>query len=132
MRENRYYVCSDDITNNRRNYAAASGRGTSERATVSIQCRITFMNKYIIITGGNGDIGFSICERLLHNGFDIILFSLHNDKLQFIKDIAKKYKRQVIPFTFDIQDKDQLRKVFKKLTVNKINIYGLVNNIGIY
>lgn len=79
-------------------------------------------NNFIVVTGANGDIGRSICERLSADGYKTIGFS--------------RDKKRKVPvdysFTFDIRDEQEIVRAFKGIQKITPHIFGLVNNAGVY
>ena len=47
-------------------------------------------DKYIIVTGANGDIGLSICAGLMMDGFNVFYVSGHVDRINKLDTAAKE------------------------------------------
>ena len=79
-------------------------------------------NKKILITGGAGFIGGHLCEYALENGNDVVIVdSINNEtstpeekarNLENIKDTAVRYNKKLTFYPCNINDEDQLNKIF--------------------
>lgn len=86
---------------------------------------------WAIITGPTSGIGLSIAYELAQNGFNLILLSRNEQKLQFIStNIMTKYSNiQVIYHVIDAinPDYNSLMKVLSQYSISL-----LINNVGIH
>jgi UDP-glucuronate 4-epimerase len=78
----------------------------------------------IIVTGSAGFIGYSLCEKLLERGDNIIGVDNHNDYYDIkIKD-ARLFRLQKYPnykhFKIDICDHESLNNIFKNNKIKKV------------
>ena len=71
------------------------------------------MNKTILVTGGGGEIGFSIIQYFYQKNYNVIIAGLINSKN--MKQIKKKInsKRSLI-FNFQLNNKKNIKKIIKK------------------
>jgi NAD(P)-dependent dehydrogenase (short-subunit alcohol dehydrogenase family) len=80
------------------------------------------MKKYIIITGGSGDIGSEIVKFLIKKNYKVI--NLDKKKVSIVN-------RDIININCDLDDVKKIFLTFKKIKEITNNIYGLVNCAGI-
>ena len=82
-----------------------------------------------LVTGGDRGIGFAIAEKLVQNGYDIMIAARDEKKLdEAKKKLAKSGK--VSAFQCDVTDRKQIKKLVS--AVEKIGPLGLlVNNAGV-
>ena len=88
------------------------------------------MNKTILVTGGGGDIGFSIVQYFYQNDYNVIIAG--NTSLKKIKQIKKKFnsKRSLI-FNIELNRKKNIQKIIKQSKKKFSSIDILVNCAGI-
>ena len=85
--------------------------------------KFNFKNKIVLITGGEGGLGKSICSKFMELGAKVIVTTT-NKKL-----INKKTKKKSYVY-LDFNNKNSIQKFFNDLKkINKIDI--LINNAGI-
>lgn len=87
-------------------------------------------DKNVIITGAASGIGKAIVEKCIHNSaithaLDIDKTGLENLKSQLNTD-------RLIIYHVDVSKPDEIESTFKKIIQYSTNLYGLVNNAGIY
>jgi len=88
--------------------------------------------KTAIITGVTRGIGKKIAEVYAKNHATLILNAREHTKVEKLaQKLRDEYNVEVIAFTFDITNSDEVKKAFQNLfkTVKKVDI--LVNNAGI-
>ena len=73
----------------------------------------------IIVTGASKGIGNAICERLIKNGIDVLGLSRDTSMLKFRSENC------------DVSKSDDVKKVFKIIRAEKMQITGLINAAGI-
>lgn len=84
--------------------------------------------KKIVVTGSNRGIGYSICKRLIEDGFDILMVDYDAEIIETAKNLKSK-NNSAEGIICDVSDYDSCQKAFEN--VNKNDIYGIVNNAGI-
>ena len=80
------------------------------------------MKKYIIVTGGSGDIGSEIVKFLIKKDYKVI--NLDNKKNSIIN-------KDIININCDLDNIKKIFLSFKKIKEITNNIHGLVNCAGI-
>ncbi|HPQ08607.1 MAG TPA: SDR family NAD(P)-dependent oxidoreductase [Bacteroidia bacterium] len=78
------------------------------------------LSKNVIVTGGSKGIGNAIVQKLINEGYTVIIFDISNssnDKADFIK--------------CDISKEEDVIQSFEKVISKYKHIYGVVNNAGI-
>ncbi len=78
------------------------------------------MNKIIIVTGSNGQLGKSLTKKLLNDGFEVYGLDIDHDDHDF-----KNYSK----FKLDISNVSEIENFFDE--IKNENVVGLVNNAGI-
>ena len=86
-----------------------------------------FKNKSAIITGGASGIGKSIAQRIANEEGLVIIWDKNIDDLK----IDKKYFKNIVPFSVDVSDWEDVKTVFQKTKklIKKIDI--LICSAGI-
>lgn len=92
--------------------------------------------KNVIITGGSSGIGFETARLLLESkAFRVILIGRSRSKLEEAQrqlNLSAGSNDFVGIFPCDLRDTSQIKKTVEKILGVYKNIYGLVNNAGIY
>jgi NAD(P)-dependent dehydrogenase (short-subunit alcohol dehydrogenase family) len=86
--------------------------------------------KYALVTGGNKDIGFAICQGLLAAEFEVILAARSIDKAKIA--IEKLQSDRVHPLILDVSDDDSIDRAAKDFGEKFAHLDVLINNAGIY
>ncbi|MCU1807087.1 UDP-glucose 4-epimerase GalE [Cytobacillus firmus] len=85
----------------------------------------------ILVTGGAGYIGSHTCIELLNAGHEIIVVdNFHNSKPDVLKRIRKITQRDFISKEIDIQDKDELEKVFIDHSIEAVIHFAGLKAVG--
>jgi len=83
------------------------------------------------VTGGAGYIGSHACVELLNAGFEVIVLdSFCNSKQESINRIEKITGKSVALVKGDVRDKDCLRSIFKKYTINAVIHFAGLKAVG--
>lgn len=89
--------------------------------------------KTIIITGGGSGIGLETARLLLETKkYRLVLVGKNKSKLEEAAHTLDQPADIVSVATCDLSDSSQIRKLFEKISLTHKNIFGLVNNAGIY
>lgn len=89
--------------------------------------------KTILITGGGSGIGLDTARLLLEaGGYRVILLGRSRAKLEEAARSLGGDPDRVTVYSCDLQDLEQIRTVVGKIAGAFPNLYGLVNNAGIY
>ncbi|RCW60881.1 glucose 1-dehydrogenase [Halanaerobium sp. ST460_2HS_T2] len=87
--------------------------------------------KKALVTGGSRGLGLGIAEGLLEAGAEVIITGVSNRVLDTASEL-KKQGYQVTGISFDLSNRDQIEKSFKKvMKIFDDQIDILVNNAGI-
>lgn len=90
------------------------------------------MKKIALITGATSGIGRASALLLAENGYSLILTGRRIELLDNLKkEIEVKYKADVLPLAFDIQDKAQVDSAINNLHERWRKIDVLINNAGL-
>lgn len=90
------------------------------------------MKKIALITGATSGIGRATALLLAENGYSLILTGRRIELLDNLKkEIEVKYKADVLPLAFDIQDKAQVDSAVNNLHERWRKIDVLINNAGL-
>ncbi|MCS0654766.1 UDP-glucose 4-epimerase GalE [Cytobacillus firmus] len=85
----------------------------------------------ILVTGGAGYIGSHTCIELLNAGHEIIVVdNFYNSKPDVLKRIRKITQRDFISKEIDIQDKDELEKVFIDHSIEAVIHFAGLKAVG--
>jgi len=88
------------------------------------------MNKTILVTGGGGEIGFSIIQYFYKKNYNVIIVGLMRSKS--IKQIKKTIgSKQSLVFNVELNNKKNIQKIIKKSLKKFRSIDILVNCAGI-
>jgi len=87
-------------------------------------------NKTAVITGCNKGIGKSTLNLFSKNGADVYACVRNiNDEFKiFCKELAKKYKTNVNPISFDLNNDEEIKKAANEINTKARKIDILVNN----
>lgn len=85
----------------------------------------------VLVTGGAGYIGSHTCVELLNAGYEVIVLdSFCNSKQESINRIEKITGKSVALVKGDVRDKDCLRSIFKKYTINAVIHFAGLKAVG--
>jgi 3-oxoacyl-[acyl-carrier protein] reductase len=88
--------------------------------------------KYALVTGGSGEIGQAICQRLAKDGHYVIIHANQNlEKAQALADQISNHNGHAKVVQFDITNFEQTSTVLNELTKHQ-PIQILVHNAGIH
>lgn len=93
----------------------------------------TLVNKYSLITGAGGLLGFQHALALAEVNSNLVLTDINLKKINMIKkELKKKYSKiNIITYKMDVTKEKEIKKVLNNLLKKKINIYVLINNAAI-
>lgn len=90
------------------------------------------MNRQALITGGTKGIGLAVAEKLLQNGFDVILTyaadTQNADKVQ--AELSQKYTAKISILRADCSDLDSIDLINSFLSTHNITLDSLILNAG--
>lgn len=88
--------------------------------------------KNIVITGGEGDIGFAIAKRLADQNNNIYLLDKSAGNTDRIIKLKATYKDSVKFYKVDLSSEKESRIIISKIGKEAKKIYALINSAGIY
>ena len=89
-------------------------------------------NKYALITGAGGLLGFEHAQALLEVGCKLVLTDLDISKLKKkVNKLSSKYNSKIFIFKMDVTNINDINAVKKNLKKSKIRIDILINNATI-
>lgn len=85
----------------------------------------------ILITGGAGYIGSHTCVELLNKGYSVVVLdNLSNSKIGVMDRIQKITGKTVTFYEADILDKDAVRKIFEKESIDAVIHFAGLKAVG--
>ena len=94
-----------------------------------IWCRKIINMKYTLITGASSGIGKALAEKFAKEGHNLIIAARRTNLLNEIKNqLESKYKIDVIVFTTDLSNSDQIKKFYQDVKKYQLEIF--INNAG--
>lgn len=94
--------------------------------------RFKLDNKYIIVTGAAGSLGYYHSLAILEKGGNPILLDINSIKLKkTTAELSKLFKKKILSKTIDITKLNLLNKFFQDLYREKIKVDCLINNADI-
>jgi 3-oxoacyl-[acyl-carrier protein] reductase len=81
------------------------------------------MKKTVIVTGANGGIGLATCTHLSHEGYQVVALCRTQKEAQMLPYPA---------YACDLVNTEDIRATFEKIVADGHELFGLVNNAGIY
>jgi len=89
--------------------------------------------KYALVTGASSGIGLAFSEELAKQGYPLVMVSNEQEKIALAAQmIQEKFRVRAIPVFMDLAQTNAAQKLFDYCAANKINIYILINNAGIF
>lgn len=94
----------------------------------------TLEGKTIVITGSTSGVGLKALEELIYLKANVIMAVRNIEKAEGIKkELLESYKDANIQiYPIDLSSFDSIKKFAARIKRNKIDIYGFVNNAGVY
>ena len=90
-------------------------------------------DRYIIITGAAGLLGYHHSLALLEINCNLILTDINLKQLSKQKNKLKKLfpKNKISAYKMDVTNENSILEVLNKIQNNKVKLYGLINNAAI-
>lgn len=88
------------------------------------------MNKYAMITGGTGGIGFATAKELGKQGYSIVLNGIDREQGENALKELRSLNIEVELFYFDVTKEDAILKAFEEISSKYDHLDVLVNNAG--
>ena len=98
------------------------------------KCIESLSGKTIIVTGATSGVGLKAVEELLYLKASIIMAVRNQKKAEDIKkELLKEYPdSSILIYPLDLASIDSIKKFVSRIKRNKIDVYGFVNNAGIF
>ena len=98
------------------------------------KCKNSIKGKTIVITGATSGVGLKAAEELLYLGANLILAARNQEKAEEIKkNLEEEYKDSTIDiYPLDLASLDSIKKFAARIKRNKVDVYGFVNNAGVF
>lgn len=91
------------------------------------------MKKSVVVTGASRGIGRACAEVFAQNGYSVLIdYNKNADAAEALAcELREKYKVNAVPFSADVSDEEQVRRMISKAVYEFGKIDVLVNNAGI-
>ena len=98
------------------------------------KCKNSIKGKTIVITGATSGVGLKAAEELLYLGANLILAVRNQEKAEEIKkNLEEEYKDSTIDiYPLELASLDSIKKFAARIKRNKVDVYGFVNNAGVF
>lgn len=87
-------------------------------------------DRLVVVAGGAGQIGFSVCEILADAGANVVIADIDvemaHSKIEQL--VGKTYASRLFPYLLDVSDVAAIPVFFETITQKFGNLYGLVNS----
>lgn len=91
------------------------------------------LNRTVVITGGSSGIGLETARLLLKSPeYRVVLVGRDSEKLEDAVQSLEAGQDRVLAVSCDLKDSAQVKRAAEKIISSQKNLYGLVNNAGIY
>jgi NAD(P)-dependent dehydrogenase (short-subunit alcohol dehydrogenase family) len=91
------------------------------------------IQKTVVITGGSSGIGLESAKLILKDPeFKVVIIGRDPDKLADAVTHLDADESRIFTLQADLSDSRQLKKAAEKIISSQKNLYGLINNAGIY
>src|ERR1035441_4719874 len=85
----------------------------------------------VLITGASSGIGLELAKCFAADGCRLVLFARNRDAMEKLaEEMLLKTKVEVITLPADLSLPETPKRIFEKLSAQKIFVYVLVNNAG--
>lgn len=87
--------------------------------------------QYVLITGGSEGIGFELAKVFAENGYNLVLVSRDEEKLDYASQrIHEEYGGHIITMSKDLFDVENAFDLYNEVTIKGLQIDILVNDAG--
>ncbi len=89
--------------------------------------------KYALVTGASSGIGKCICKSLYTKGYNLVIISSDNDKLEkaYGEISSLRADGKIYTFCVDLSEEGSAQKVYQFIQSQNLKINVLVNNAGV-
>ena len=89
-------------------------------------------NKFVVLTGADGDIGLAISRVVYRKGFSLIAITRSNKRATLLRSIFEKKPECLHIYNIELSCADEIAVVTKIINLEFRSIYALINNAGVY
>lgn len=90
------------------------------------------MNSIVFITGATSGFGEACAKKFAKEGYNVIITGRREDRLLSLKtDLEKEYGIQVLPLSFDVQNRQAVFEAVTNIPGEWKKITVLINNAGL-
>jgi 3-oxoacyl-[acyl-carrier protein] reductase len=90
-------------------------------------------NRAVLVTGASRGIGRAIALALANDGFDIgVHYFSNSEGATEVEEAIEKLGRKAVVLNANIANENEVKEMVKAFTDQFHNVFGLVNNAGVY
>lgn len=90
-------------------------------------------NRYALVTGASGGIGYEFCKVLASMGCNLIMAAIEDTILiEKAEEIKAAYSVEALPLTIDLTSPDAVERILAFMETRSITPYILINNAGVF
>ncbi|MDX5405244.1 MAG: SDR family oxidoreductase [Bacteroidota bacterium] len=90
------------------------------------------MRKTVLITGATSGIGEACAQTFAENGYNLIITGRRKDRLERLsEELERQFGIQILSLSFDVRDREMVRKHLLELPEPFDNVDILLNNAGL-
>jgi short-subunit dehydrogenase len=123
-------VKNSSTENNLRLLAVGAGLLLAGYSVYKEFSRFSLKNKVVLVTGGSRGLGLELSRLLASRGAKIAICARSSDQLSRAKAELRNLGADVISFTTDITEKNQVKELIQKVIEHYGKIDVLINNAG--
>lgn len=121
---------SKNQLNNLQLLAAGAGLALAGYAIYQEFTKYSLKDKVVLVTGGSRGLGLEISRALVAKGAKVVLCARSSDQLSKAKAELRNLGGDVISFTADVTDRNQVDGLMKKAIEHFGRVDVLINNAG--
>jgi NADP-dependent 3-hydroxy acid dehydrogenase YdfG len=94
----------------------------------------TEVNKFAVVNGGYGAMGYAIARRLAEAGYSLVLLGRDLKKLELIKIKLKDVVLDdclIVSYEVDVKNNESMKKAALSVIENNYHIDTLINAVGV-
>ena len=99
----------------------------ADPSSESLAQLVSLAGRGVIVTGGGQGLGFSIAQRAVEAGASVLMVDRDRERLHHAAATSG-----ATPFAADVTDSAQVDQMMAEAIRQLPNVYGLVNNVGVF